>query len=217
MGLVFLFGGAAASFNTAAATATCEACGMIVNKSDISAIRIVAYDGTEHWDCCPVCAEQLGIYCVNSTMHAKCYVSGREITVNIVNGNFSSVTVLPSQSGDSVAVVIGGGGCATNKIVSTSAYANQVRQTYSSNPNASVKTLEQTFTMARSKLSQMTLSYKPVEISSINYVLIGVGVAFLVLSPVAWKLGQKRNPNATLQGQSEKQSVANMAQSQPLK
>lgn len=194
IGIIFVAGGASASLNVVTNTATCNACGMEVSKSDISTLKIVTTTGDEYYACCPVCAAEVAIYYNNCTIYGQCYVSGKSIAITVVNGNYSSVSVTPSDPTDNVAVVIGGGGCKTNKLVSNTNYANQVLQTYSSNPNASIKTLPQVFSMARTKLSQSTLSYKQVEIPAINYALIGIGASFLVASPLSWRLLKSHLP-----------------------
>jgi len=126
IGIIFLTGGVATSLGATSTKATCEACGMIVDKDDISALKIVLEDGSEHWGCCPICAEVVGLYYENSVIHAKCFVSGTPIQIVIENGKFSA-TAAPTSS--EVMVVVGGS-CAKNKIVATPEYAEQMKNTY---------------------------------------------------------------------------------------
>ncbi|MFB3888264.1 MAG: hypothetical protein ACE14S_02160 [Candidatus Bathyarchaeia archaeon] len=179
-----------ASVQRSSSTAVCEACGMEVNKADISTFRIVAADGSEHWACCPICAEEIGLYYANSEIYAKCFSTGKAIKLTIVDGNLASASVTPADPSDDVRVLLGGS-CATNKIVSNALLCEQVRQAYAWASNAPLKTLPESFAVAKNKLVQMTVSYKPVSVPTLNYVMMGVGAAFLVASPIAWKLGKK--------------------------
>jgi hypothetical protein len=194
IGAVFLAGGASASINRTSNTAVCEACGMEIAKADISTFSIVAADGSEHWACCPICAEVVGIYYTNSEINGKCFVTGKSIKMTVVNGNFSTATVTPAQAGDNVTIVLGGS-CATNKIVSDSMHGAEARQTIGVS-NASLTTVPQSFTAARTKLASMTVGYKPVSIPMLNYALSGVGAVFLCAAPVSWKIVQKRSNKA---------------------
>ncbi len=192
IGIVFLSGGVTASINTVSNTVKCEMCGMTISKTDISTIQVVTPDGVTHWACSPVCAAELAIYYQNDVISAKCYVSGRAIQINVVNGNFTSVSVSLSSSQDNVQVVMGEGMMDT-KFVSTTAYANQLLQTYSSNPNATIMTLQQTFMMAKNMLAMKTPSYSPVQIPTLNYALMITGSALFAVAPVSWKLLKKQN------------------------
>jgi hypothetical protein len=188
IGIIFLSGGVATSLSVASSKATCEACGMIVDKDDISALQIVLQDGSEHWGCCPICAEVVGLYHENSVIHAKCFVSGTPIQITIENGNFSSASATPA-TGEVMVVV--GGSCAKNKIVATPTYAEQVKNTYDWASNASIKTVQQSFVAASTKLSDVTPSAELPSIPSVNYVMIGVGVALLAAAPLSFKLLSK--------------------------
>ncbi len=196
IGIIFLAGGVATSLGATSSKATCEACGMIVDKDDISALKIVLQDGSEHWGCCPICAEVVGLYYENSEIHAKCYVSGTPIQIIIENGNFSSASATPESS--EVMVVVGGS-CAKNKIVATPAYAEQVKNTYDWASNASIKTVPQSFVAANTKLSNFTPSTEPPSIPAVNYIMIGMGIALLAAAPLSFKLlnRTKNKPSAT--------------------
>jgi hypothetical protein len=189
IGIIFLSGGVASSLTVTSSKATCEACGMIVDKDDISALQIVLQDGSEHWGCCPICAEVVGLYYENSVIHAKCFVSGNPIQIIIENGNYSSA----SATGEVMVVV--GGSCAKNKIVASQTYAEQVKNTYDWASNASIKTVPQSFVAASTKLSDVTPSAELPSIPSANYVMIGVGIALLAAAPLSFKLLNKGKSN----------------------
>ena len=192
IGIIFLAGGVATSLGGASSKATCEACGMIVDKDDISALKIVLQDGSEHWGCCPICAEVVGLYYVNAEIQAKCFVSGTPIKIVIENGNFSSASATPA-TGEVMVVV--GGACAKNKIVATQTYAEQVKNTYDWASNASIKTVPQSFVAASTKLSDVTPSAEVPSIPAVNYIMMGVGVALLAAAPVSFKLLNKGKNN----------------------
>jgi len=192
IGIIFLAGGVATSLGGASSTATCEACGMIVEKGDISALKIVLQDGSEHWGCCPICAEVVGLYYVNTEIHAKCFVSGTPIKIIIENGNFSSATTTPATS--EVMVVVGGS-CAKNKIVASQTYAEQVKNTYDWASNASIKTVPQSFVAASTKLSDVTPSAETPSIPAVNYIMMGIGATLLAAAPISFKLLNKGKNN----------------------
>ena len=185
IGIIFLAGGVATSLGGASSKATCEACGMVVDKDDISALKIVLPDGAEHWGCCPICAEVVGLYYVNSEIQARCFVSGTPIKIIVENGNFSSSSATPA-TGEVMVVV--GGSCAKNKIVSSLTYAEQVTNTYDWASNASIKTVPQSFVAASTKLSDVTPSAELPSIPLVNYIMIGVGAVLLAAAPVSFKL-----------------------------
>ena len=192
IGIVFLAGGVTASINTVSNSVNCEVCGMTISKTDSSTIQVVTSDGVTHWACSPICAAELAIYYKNDVINAKCYVSGRAIQINVANGNFTSVSVSPSSPQDNVQVVMGENMMDT-KFVSTTAYANQILQTYSSDPNATIMTLQQTFMMANNLLGMKTPSYNAVQIPAMNYALMIAGGALFVASPVSWRLLKRQN------------------------
>ena len=192
IGVVFLAGGAAASINTVSNTVRCEVCGMTISKTDISTVQVVTPDGVTHWACSPICAAELAMYYKNDVIDAKCYVTGDSITISVVNGTPTSVSVSPSSAQDDVQVVMGSSTMDTWKFVSTTVAANQLLQTYSSNPNATVISLQNAFMMANNMMSMKTPSYRPVQIPEINYALMIAGAALLVLSPISWKLLRRK-------------------------
>jgi hypothetical protein len=185
IGIIFLAGGVATSLGVTSSKATCEACGMIVDKDDISALKIVLQDGSEHWGCCPICAEVVGLYYVNDEINAKCFVSGTPIKIVIENGNFSSASATPATG---EVMVVAGGACAKNKIVASQTYAEQVKNTYDWASNASIKTVPQSFVAASTKLSDVTPSTELPSIPAVNYIMIGVGVVLLAAAPLSFKL-----------------------------
>ena len=172
-----------------------------MSKTDISTVQVVTPDGVTHWACNPTCAAELAIYYKNDTINAKCFVSGRAIQINVVNGNFTSVSVSPSSPQDNVRVVEGGnamhltGASAmdTEKFVSTTAFANQLRlQNYSSNPYAITITLQQAFFLGQSMLLMMPPTYYAVEIPPMYYAFMLVGGVLIAAAPVSLALLKKR-------------------------
>ena len=192
IGIMFLAGGVTASINTVSNTVRCEVCGMTISKTDISTIQVVTPDAVTHWACNPICAAELAIYYQNDVINAKCYLSGRAIQINVVNGSITSVSVSPSSPQDNVQVVTPGDTMAA-KFVSTTSYANQLLQTFSSNPNATIITLQQTFMMAKNMLAMKTPSYNAVQIPTLNYALMATGGILFAAAPVSWNLLKKQN------------------------
>lgn len=192
IGIIFLAGGVATSLGGTSSKVTCEACGMIVDKNDISALKVVLEDGAEHWGCCPICAEVVGLYYVNSEIQAKCFVSGTPIKIIIENGNFSSASATPATS--EVMVVVGGA-CAKNKIVASQMYAEQVKNTFDWASNASIRTVPQSFVAASTKLSDVTPSAEVPSIPAVNYIMMGIGATLLAAAPLSFKLLNKNKNN----------------------
>ena len=191
IGAVFLFGGVSATLKNTSTIVACEACGMLIDKTNASAFRIVDANGTEHWGCCPICGEVVGLYYNNSEIYSHCYVMGSEIKMTVVNRTCTSVLVTPSNPSDNVTIVLGGS-CATNKIVSNVADGQSVIHNNEWASNASLKTVKQSFAAAGKKLAAMTVGYKPVNVPSLNFVMIGIGVVFLGAAPASWALLRRR-------------------------
>lgn len=187
-------GGVAASINTVSTMVRCEATGTTISKTDISTIQVLTPNGVTHWACSPMGAAELGIYYQNDTIEAKCFVSGRTIQINVVNGNFTSVSVFPSSPQDNVQVVEGDNAINTmslamndEKFVSTTAYANQLlEQNYSSNPHAITVTLQQVFFMGRTMLPMMPPTYRAVQIPTLYYAFMISGGLIFALAPIYW-------------------------------
>ncbi len=174
---------------------------MTISKTDISTIQVITPNGVTHWACCPTCAAELAIYYQNDTIKAKCFVSGRAIQINVVNGNFTSVSVSPSSPQDNVKVVEGANGINTGgmsemnaeKFVSTTAYANQLlEKNYSSNSNAITITLQHLFLLGNLMLEMMPPTYSAVQIPAMNYAIMIAGSALFAAAPISWKLLKKR-------------------------
>jgi hypothetical protein len=166
---------------------------MMMNKDSITTVKVVTPNGVTHWACDPLCAAEEAVYYKTCTIDAKCYVSGRSMQINVVNGSVTSATVTPSSSQDDVSVVISGNSMADYQFVSTQAYANQLMQKYSSHSTDADFTLTQILTMGQN-MFMGTPSYKPVQIPTIYYVLIIAGIALICAAPVSWKLLKKSNP-----------------------
>ena len=192
IGIVLLAGGLAASAYTVSNTVRCEICGMTMNKNSITTVRVVTSNGVTHWACDPLCAAEEAVYYKTCTIDAKCYVSGRSIQINVVDGNITSVTVTPSSPQDDVSVIVSGNSMTDYQFVSTQAYANQLMQKYSSHSTDTDFTPQQIFATG-ANMFMGTPSYKPVQIPTINYALIIAGIALICAAPVSWKLLKKSN------------------------
>lgn len=197
IGIVLLTVGFAATVYAVSSTARDEVTGQTMSKTDISTIQVVTPNGVTHWAYSPMSAAELAIYYKNDTIHAKCFVCGRAITITVVNGNFTSVSVSPPNRQDNVQVVEGENGIngpdmmsAMNaeKIVSTTAYANQLlEKNYSSNPYATTITIQHVFFMGGVMLPMMPPTYSAVEIPTLYYALMTLGGVLLTAAPISWK------------------------------
>ena len=190
IGIIFLVGGVAASAYTISNTVRCEVCGMSMNKNSITTVKVITPNGVTHWACDPLCAAEEALYYKTSTIEGKCYVSGRSIQIDVVNGNIVSATVTPSSSKDDVSVVVSGNSMADYKFVSTQADANQLMQKYSGHPTDTDFTLPQMLAMG-GNMFMGTPTYKPVQLSTFDYALLIVGIALICASPVSWKVLKK--------------------------
>jgi hypothetical protein len=192
IGIIFLAGGAAASVYTISNTVRCEVCGMAMNKNSITTVRVVTPDGVTHWACDPLCAAEEAIYYQTCTIEGKCCISGRSIQIDVANGSVVSATVTPSSPQDDVSVVVSGNSMADYKFVSTQAYADQLMQKYSTHATDTDFTLPQILAMG-ANMFMGTPSYKPVQISAIDYALLIVGISLICADSVSWKLLKKSN------------------------
>ncbi len=191
IGLIFLVGGAGATLNRTMTTAACEACGMEVEKADVSSLRVVSSDGGEHWACCPICADVIGLYYENAEIQGQCFACGQDIVVHLEDSQLSYVEF--SGNKEFIKVLLGGM-CMKNKLVCSGACAQSVHQSYEWAADIPEKTLQEALMIGNSKLQTMTVSYRPISIPALNYVLIGTGAVLLAAAPIAWRLinkGQK--------------------------
>lgn len=188
IGLIFLVGGVGATVNRTMTTAVCEACGMEVEKADVSTLLVVSADGEEHWACCPICADVIGLYYKNAVIEGQCFACGEEIKVHLENGQLSYVEFTGNKEFIKVLV---GGMCMKNKLVCSGACAQSVHQSYDWAADIPEKTLQEALVMGNAKLETMTVGYRPLSIPALNYVLIGIGIALLVAAPIAYKLMSK--------------------------
>ena len=193
--------GVAASINTYSTMARCEAGGTTISKTDISTIQVLTPNGVTHWACSPMSAAELAIYYQNDTIKAKCFVSERIIQINVVNGNFTSVSVSPSSPQDDVQVVEGDNAINTmslamndEKFVSTTAFANQLlQQNYSSNPQAITVSLQQVFFMGRTMLPMLPPIYRAIAIPTVYYAFMISGGVVFALAPISGVFLKNRN------------------------
>jgi len=191
LGIILLAGGASAYVMKSTATVVCEACGMEIEKDDPSTFSIVSSDQTVHYGCCPVCAQVVGIYYENSTVNGQCFACSKAIALTIHNGNLTSIS--PTGTTYNVSMVFGAM-CMKNKIVCGNTCAASVKSTYDWATNLPVKTSNQTFGIAKSKLAQFTVGYKPVTIPTLTYALLGSGMILLASAPVTWVLMKRHHP-----------------------
>lgn len=191
IGAILLIGGASAYLTRSTTTAVCEACGMEVVKDDPSTFSVTSSDQQVHYGCCPICAEVVGIYYENSTVNGECFACGEAITVTIQNGNLTSV----SLTGVTYNVtMVFGAMCMKNKIVCSNSCAASVKSMYDWATDLPIKTSTQAFSIAKSKLAQFAVGYKPVTIPNLTYALIGSGIILLASAPVSGILLKRRFP-----------------------
>lgn len=189
VGFILLIGGASSYLVKSSSTVVCEACGMEVQKDDASTIRIVSLAGETHWACCPVCAMVVALYYENATLHADCFSCGRDITIEFVKQNITSISPL----GETYNVtMLFGMSCMKNKFVCSNGCANNVRTQYDWATLLPSKTMNQTLSIAWSKYSQFTVGYKPIKVPEITYGLICGGIAILIVAPLEWILIEKK-------------------------
>lgn len=188
IGLIFLVGGVGATLNRTMTTAACEACGMEVEKTDVSTLLVVSSDGGEHWACCPICADVIGLYYKDAEIQGHCFACGNDIAVHLEDSQLSYVE-FPGNK-EFIKVLLGGM-CMKNKLVCSGACAQSVHQSYEWAADIPEKTLQEALMIGNTKLETMTVSYRPTSIPALNYALIGIGVALLAAAPTAWKLMSK--------------------------
>ena len=188
IGLIFLAGGVGATVNRTMTTIVCEACGMEIEKGDVSTMLVVSADGAEHWACCPICADVVGLYYENAVIQGQCFACGKDISVHLENSQLSYVDF--SGNKEFIKVLLGGM-CMKNKLVCSGACAQSVHQSYDWAADIPEKTLQEALIMANAKLETMTVGYKPLSIPALNYVMIGVGATLLAAAPIAWKIMNK--------------------------
>ncbi len=185
IGIIFLAGGVGATLNRTMSVATCEACGMEVQKSDISSFVVVTTDHQEHWACCPICAEVIALYYKDAEIQGKCFACGKEIDIKIADGNLSAIDF----SGNKEFIkMVAGGICMKNKLVCSAACAQSVHNSYDWAANVPEKPIQETLVMANNKLKTMTVDYRPLTIPALNYVMIGLSVVLFAAAPLTWKL-----------------------------
>ena len=188
IGLIFLAGGVGATLNRTMTTAACEACGMEVEKTDVSSLRVVSSDGGEHWACCPICADVIGLYYVDAEIQGQCFACGQDIDIHLEDSQLSYVEF--SGNKEFIKVLLGGM-CMKNKLVCSGACAQSVHQSYEWAADIPEKTLQEALMIGNTKLETMTVGYRPISIPALSYVVMGTGVALLAAAPVAWKLMNK--------------------------
>jgi len=161
---------------------------MEIEKADISSLLVVSSDGAEHWACCPICADVVGLYYEDAEVQGQCFACGQDINVILENSQLSYVEF--SGNKEFIKVLVGGM-CMKNKLVCSGACAQSVHQSYGWAADVPEKTLQEALMMGSTKLQTMTVGYRPTSIPALNYVLIGTGATLLAATPIAWKLMNK--------------------------
>lgn len=190
VGVIFLAGGVGATISRTMTTVACEACGMEIGKADPSTLRVVPSDGSEHWGCCPICAMVEGIYYNDSEVDGECFACGKSIGMTFSDGELAWLDF--SGNSEFIRVILGGS-CMKNKLICSTGCSSAIQLSYDWAATAPQKTLQESTEMARTKLSSMTVAYRPTKIPALNYALIGIGIALMSIAPITWKIMQKRS------------------------
>ncbi len=193
IGVVLVAGGASSYVAKSSSTVACEACGMEIEKDNISTMELVSQSQT-HWACCPVCAMVIGIYYENVTLQASCYSCSESISIEFDSGNITSVD--PSNTIHNVTMLFGMA-CMKNKLVCSNDCADHVRAEYDWAAELPTKTVMQTRSIAETKLAQFTVGYKQIEVPTITYGLIIGGLVLLAISPLEWFYIEKKKTAKT--------------------
>jgi hypothetical protein len=194
IGMIFLVGGAGATINRTMATAACEACGMEIQKEDVSSFLLVSSDGSQHWACCPICGMVEAIYYSDSELQGQCFSCGKPIVMNFRDGELSYLDF--SGNSEFIRVVLGGS-CMTNKLTCSPACSNAIRLAYDWASNVPEKTLQESANIANTKLSSFTIAYRPTKIPLLNYALIGIGISLISVALIALIIQKRKTNNKT--------------------
>jgi len=189
IGVIFLAGGVGATISRTMTTVACEACGMEIEKADSSTFRVESSDGSEHWGCCPICAMVEGIYYNDSQLDGQCFACGKAIGMTFSDGELAWLDF--SGNSEFIRVLLGGS-CMKNKLTCSTACSNAIELSYDWAATAPEKTLQESTEIARTKLSSLTVAYRPTKIPALNYALIGIGIALISIAPLTWKIMQSR-------------------------
>lgn len=189
IGVIFLAGGVGATFSRTMTTASCEACGMEIEKADASSFLVLSSDGSEHWACCPICGMIVAIYYSDSELQGECFSCGEPIVMNFRDGELSWLDF--SGNSEFIRVLLGGS-CMTNKLASSTACSSAIRLSYDWASNIPEKTLQESANMAETKLSSFTIAYRPIKIPLLNYALIGIGISLLSAALVVLFIQKRR-------------------------
>ncbi len=196
IGVIFLVGGAVATINRTLATAACEACGMEIEKEDVSSFLILTSDETEHWACCPICGMVEAIYYNNSEVNGQCFSCGKPIVMNFQDGELSYLDF--SGNSEFIRIILGGS-CMTNKLTCSTACSGAIRLAYDWASTVPEKTLQESVNIANTKLSSFTIGYKPTKIPLLNYALVGIGISLILISFIAMILQKQKIDNKKIQ------------------
>lgn len=187
-GLVLFLGGSSVYLARSGVVA-CEACGMEVEKSDLSTLAMTTSDGVTRYACCPMCGLMIGIYHKDAAVAGKCFACGERIKINISGGQMSDFT--PVGPRYNVSIVLGNS-CVTRKIVCSSACAQATKASKDWARELPVLPLATAFQRARESVPRFTIAPRQVSIPGMSYILIGLGVTLIVLSGVSYRLFNKR-------------------------
>ena len=189
VGLILFSGGVAAYYMRAGRSASCEACGMEVERTDPSTFTIHAPDGVVRYGCCPMCSLMIGIQLRDAVIIGRCFECGKDVKVNILNGNLSDVT--PAGAPYSVSVILGES-CVTRKIVCSVACAQRVKSRQGWASDLPAISLATAFQRAKERIPQFSIVPRQVRVPQTVCILVGLGAALLVTSPISWKFLHRR-------------------------
>jgi len=189
LGLIFLSGGVAAYYGRTGRAAACEACGMEIERTDPSTFTITTPDGVTRYGCCPMCSLMIGAYYRNTAVAGKCFECGKAIGINILNGDLTDAT--PVGPPYNISIILGKS-CVTRKIFCSSTCAHRVRTSQDWARDLPIVPLATAFRTAKENVPKFTIVPRQVRVPEISYVLIGLGLVLIALSPISWKLLPKK-------------------------
>ena len=189
MGVIFLGAAASTYFIRGETVAACKACGMEVDKKDISVFRILTKDGNTNYACCPVCALAIGIYHMDTAVEGLCYQCGKEITIKIANGELSTIT--PVGQDYNVSMVFGKA-CTKNKLVCSTRCGQELVRTQQWASELPIVSIQKAYSTAKAKIPEFKMTPGKIEATVLTYALAGIGSSFMVAAAVSWRLQKSK-------------------------
>ncbi len=189
VGFILVSMGMAASYVRAQETSACDACGMEIKKTDPTVFTIRTADGAEHYGCCPVCALSMAIYYDNTAVTTECATCGESIEITIRNQTITGYK--PNDVQHNVSMVFGKA-CLSNRMVCSGACAETLKTTNTGMAEFPVKTLQETYSMAKAKIPTLSINTKNIQTPTVTLAVFGTGGALIILAPVLWLLLNRR-------------------------